>query len=137
MQHRISSIVLCLLIVVTGCLSCSQMTYRLNEVGAQSSLKLIRKAQTTYRSQDPQGRFGTLRDLHSKGLIDQELAGGIKSGYRFDIQVRNDSFAATATPLEYNVSGSWSFYLDESGVIRGTVRQGKAATVNDNPVRYQ
>jgi hypothetical protein len=66
-----------LLIVVAGLLSCAQTRYRLNQVGAQSSLRLIRKAQTVYRSHN-QNRFGTLQELHSADLIDAELASGTK-----------------------------------------------------------
>lgn len=126
-----------LLIVVAGLPSCQQTRYRLNEVGAQSSLRLIRKAETAYRSQDRQNRFGTLQELHSSGLIDTDLASGAKNGYRFDVRVGKDSFTAIATPQEYNVTGSWSYYLDESGVIRGNVTKGKPPGVNDAPIRDQ
>lgn len=126
-----------LLIVVAGLLSCAQTRYRLNEISAQSSLRAIRKAETTYRSQDPQNRFGTLQELHSSGLIEVDLASGTKDGYRYDVQVSKDSFSATATPLEYDVTGSWSFYLDESGIIRGRTTKGRLPDVNDAPIRYQ
>ena len=128
----------CVLLIVVACLlSCKETTCRLNEVGAQSSLRLIRKAESTYRSQDSQHRFGTLLELHARGLIEAELASGTKDGYRYQVNVGNDSFTAIATPLEYDVTGSWSFYVDESGVIRGSVTRGKLPDVNDRPVRYQ
>lgn len=126
-----------LLIVVAGLLSCAQTRLRLNEVGAQSSLRAVRKAETTYRSQN-QNRFGTLQELHSAGLVDAELASGIKDGYRFDVApAGQDSYTATAVPLEYDVTGSWSFYLDESGVIRGSASKGRTAGIDDAPVRDQ
>lgn len=126
-----------LLIVVAGLPSCQQTRSRLNEVSAESSLRLIRKAQIQYRSQNRENRFGTLQELHSSGLIDAGLASGAKNGYRFDVRVGKDSFTAIATPQEYDVTGSWSFYLDESGVIRGNVTKGKPPGVNDAPVRDQ
>lgn len=126
-----------LLIVMAGLPSCQQTRYRLNEIGAQSSLRLIRKAEATYRSQDGQNRFGTLQQLHSSGLIDADLASGAKNGYRFDVRVGKDSFTAIATPQEYDVTGSWSYYLDESGVIRGNVTKGKLPGINDAPIRDQ
>lgn len=58
-----------ILIVVAGLSSCKETKSRLNEVSAQSSLRLIRQAETTYRSQN-QNRFGTLQELHSAALID-------------------------------------------------------------------
>ena len=118
-------------------LSCKQTMSRLNEVGAQSSLRSIRKAETTYRLQNGQNRFGTLLELHARDLVDAKLASGVKDGYRYQVTVGNNSFTAIATPLEYDVTGSWSFYVDESGVIRGSVTQGKVPGVNDRPVRDQ
>ena len=125
-----------LLIIATGLSSCAQTRLRLNQVGAESSLKLIRKAQSVYRSHN-QNRFGTLQELHSADLIDAELASGTKDGYRFDVRAGQDSYTATAVPLEYDVTGSWSFYLDQSGVIRGSPTKGRTAGVNDPPIRYQ
>ena len=125
----------CVLLVVASLFSCKETRYRLNEVGAQSSIRAIRNAQTAYRSR--QDRFGTLQELHSSGLIDAELASGVKDGYRIEVRVGQDSFTAIATPLEYNVTGSWSYYLDESGVIRGSSTKGKAPGKDDRPIRYQ
>ena len=126
-----------LLIVATGLLSCKETRSRLNEVGAQSSIRLIRQAETTYRSQNDQYRFGTLQELHSSGLIDAELASGTKRGYRYDVRVGKGSYTATAVPVEYDVTGSWSFYLDESGVIRGSPTKGRPAGINDPPIKDQ
>jgi competence protein ComGC len=124
------------LITVAGLLSCAQTRLRLNQVGAESSLKLIRKAQSVYRLQN-ENRFGTLQELHAAGLIDAELASGTKGGYRYDLRAAQDSYTATAVPVEYDVTGSWSFYLDQSGVIRGSPTRGRTAGVNDPPIRYQ
>lgn len=118
-------------------LSCTQTRCRLNEVGAQSSIRLIRDAESTYRSQDPQNRFGTLLQLYARDLIDGKLASGVKDGYRYQVNVGNNYFTATATPLEYDVTGSWSFYVDQSGLVRGSVTQGKLPGVNDAAVRDQ
>jgi len=100
------------------------------------SIRLIRKAETTYRSHN-QNRFGTLQDLHSADLIDAELASGTKRGYRYDVRVGKDSYTVTAVPVEYDVTGSWSFYLDESGVIRGSPTKGRTAGIKDAPIRDQ
>ena len=126
-----------LLVLVAGLLGCSQTKYRLNEVGAQSSMRLIRKAENTFRSQNHQNTFATLQELHSSGLIDAELASGAKGGYGYDVRVGEDSYRVTAVPLKYDVTGSWSFYLDESGVIRASVTKGRPAGGNDAPLREQ
>lgn len=125
-----------LLIVVAGLSSCKETRSRLNEVAAQSSIRLIREAETIFRSHN-QNRFGTLQELHSAGLIDAELASGTKLGYRYEVRVGKDSYTATAVPLEYDVTCSWSFYLDESGVIRGSPTKGRTAGIKDAPIRDQ
>lgn len=126
-----------LLIAVAGLLSCERTRFRLNEVGAQSAMRSIRKAENIYRSRDSQNRFGTLQELHSSGLIDADLASGTKNGYRYDVRVGKDSFSAIATPLEHDVTGSWSFYLDESGIIRASLAKGRAPGINDAPISDQ
>lgn len=141
-MHILTSLVKCrlpyvLLIVLAGLSSCKETRSRLNEVGAQSSMRLIRKAETIYRSQNNQNRFGTLQELLSARLIDAELASGTNRGYQYDIRVGKDSYTVTAVPLEYDVTGSWSFYLDESGVIRGSPTKGRTASINDSPIKDQ
>ena len=134
--RSIQCFLLCLMVIAIV-LSCRETTSRLNEIGAQSSLRLIRKAEVIYRSRDGLGRFGTLPELYSSGLIDEELARGIKNGYRYELEVRSGAFTAIATPIEYNVSGTWTFYLDESGVIRGHASKDKRPNVQDAPIRDQ
>lgn len=135
--HKSGCLPCVLLIIVMGLSSCKETRSRLNEVGAQSSIRLIRQAETTYRSENDQHRFGTLQELHSSGLIDADLASGTKDGYRYDVRIGKDSYTASAVPVEYDVTGSWSFYLDESGVIRGSPTKGRSVGVNDPPIRDQ
>jgi hypothetical protein len=104
-------------------------------------LKAIRSAQTTFRAGKGNGRYGSLEDLAAAGLIDPSLAGGMKDGYRFTIKVTGSSYHAFAVPIKYGWkdggTGSWSYYLDDTGVIRGSVNNGMEANANDPPVRYQ
>lgn len=75
-------------------------------------------------------------------LIDPQLASThVRSGYRFSYERTSiDSFAITASPLEFGKSGTRNFFADESGVIRFTT-EDRAATANDPPLqgrrRYQ
>lgn len=118
-------------------LACQHLEYTLNQDKAESSMKAIRAAQATFRAQRGNGGYGTLEELAANKLIDPAIASGIKDGYKFKVEVSGTSFKATAVPLKYKETGSWSFYLDESGIIRGNVKEGAEATVNDPPLRYQ
>src|SRR2546423_272470 len=57
-----------------------------NEGSAQSSLRTIHSAQSTYRTTTGNGAFSNdLASLQTANLIDQVLGSGSKSGYNFTI----------------------------------------------------
>ena len=119
--------------------SCYRFTYSLNQDRAEASMRAIRSAEATFLATNH--RYGSLGDLGSAKLIDEELARGTNYGYRFKVVVENTSYRATAVPVKYGWNeggtGSWSFYLDESGVIRGNVKEGAEAHTQDPPLRHQ
>lgn len=102
-----------------------------NEGAAVGSLRRIVEAQAAYQESVGEGGFGTLEDLRVANLIDAQLARGVKNGYRFEIEVGEDSFGVTASPLEYPNSGTRSFYTSEIGVIRAADKRGLPADVDD------
>jgi len=120
--------------------SCHQVTYRRNELNAIDSIKAIKLAQQTYKN--TKGKYGTLKELAEAGLIKAALSDGHYSGYRYDIRVASNSYAALATPEEYgktigSSTGGISLFIDETGIIRHGFKQGKEATVNDEPLPNQ
>jgi hypothetical protein len=135
-EHRIPSLVI--VSVGLACLAlfagCERLRYRLNEQSAQISIKAIRSAEKVFVSNN--GKYGTLQELAASGLIESKLATGMNDGYRFDLSVNGKSYKATAVPITYDETGSWSFYVNETGIIRGTPLN-RPANNNDQPVRYQ
>lgn len=108
------------------------------ETAAVSTMRLLSSAEGVYQSLAGRGRlFGTLRQLRDHQLIDEVLAEGVKDGYRF--RIRTDpgssteapSFEVRAIPLEYGVTGRWSFYIDETFLLRGDDKAGEEANSND------
>lgn len=78
------------------------------------------------------------------GLLDADLAKGIAGGYRLrysivpatgeeDISERNRGagFTLAATPVLYGKDGRRSFFLDNTGVLRGSDKNGVVATADD------
>ena len=57
-----------------------------------------------------------------------------KYGYRFVISTNAHGFEAVATPIEYGKSGKRSFFIDQTGVVRGDDKGGGPATIADKPV---
>ena len=122
-----------LLASLTGC---TELSMRLNTEGALKSLRLLSVAEELYRAKPGHIRYGTLRELYEERLIDAELASGTKAGYRFELTPLETSFRLTAVPIQHGTTGYGSFYLDESGLIRGH-SENREPNVNDSPIGPQ
>ncbi len=113
-----------------------------NEGAAQSSLRTLHAAEATYQATKGAGNFGTLSELAAEGLIDSRLATGTKSGYKFTVELTTNEtnypgFAVVGVPMTYGGvegTGVRSFYVDETGVIRGGDKFGRPATREDLPL---
>jgi hypothetical protein len=109
-----------------------------NEKFVINALQILNGAQATHQAFH--GNYGSLEQLRNENFIDAVLATGEKYSYTFTImtvpQAPNQSprFQVSAVPQRYGKSGRRSFYLDESGVVRGADRNGEPATVEDSPV---
>ena len=98
-----------------------------HETAAIKTLQTIHTAQTQYQSQF--GRFATsLTELgppqsgqpgpQSADLIDNNLASGEKSGYKFIVTGNQSGYVISAVPVAYNSTGSRTFYSDQTMQIR-------------------
>ncbi|MEK6300216.1 MAG: hypothetical protein AABO41_05800 [Acidobacteriota bacterium] len=108
-----------------------------NENSAIGSVKTLAVAEATYQSTRGKGVFfGTLSQLVDDGAIDRTLGTGIRNGYQFTVVLSTDRkmFQVFATPIQYGVTGSRSFYTSESYVVCSADRQGKRATSVDPPI---
>jgi len=109
-----------------------------NEGVAIRSIRTISSAEATYQSLH--GTFADMDQLGSSQLINAELAKGQRSGYKYKIELIDNGremppgFEAVITPIEYPWSGRRSFYLDQTGVIRGGDLNGRNATKDHPPL---
>lgn len=106
-----------------------------NEASAINSLRKISSAEFTYQS--TYAKFGTLEELCATGLIDDKLASGTKSGYKFAVTLDStnpEAFEVTGVPETYRSSGTRSFYVDETFVIRAGDNFGGPSTKMDQPL---
>ena len=124
-----------------------------NEASAVGSLRTINTSEVTYASTYNTGFSTTLAKLGGATpctasattacLIDDGLAAGAKSGYKFaytagaaDTAGVTNSYTLTSNPSAPGSSGQSSFYTDESGVIRKNPTGGSAlATIGDAPLQ--
>jgi hypothetical protein len=103
-----------------------------NESIAKNVLRTMASAQATYKETKGDGSYGSLDELVASGLLMKDMLE--KYGYKIELGVLSNKFEVTATPVEYGKSGKRSFFIDESGVLRGGDHGGGAATLSDKPV---
>ena len=110
----------------------SESSVTTNESIARNLLRTIVSAEATFKETKGDGRYGTLDELVSEGLLSKDLIE--RYGYRLEVSAISNKFEATAVPLEYGKTGRMSFFVDDSGVLRGGDHGGGPATLSDKPV---
>ena len=105
----------------------------MNESVAIGLLQMVVGAETTYKDGEGKGSFASLDKLIAAKLVQQDMLD--KYGYRFEVFASGTHFEATAVPVEYGKTGRLSYFVDESGVLRGGDHGGGAASVADKPVQ--
>ena len=103
-----------------------------NEAITKSALRMIANAEAAFQADKGKGSFGSLEQLMDVGLVHKDLLE--KYGYKIELTVTGTKFEVSAVPVEYGKTGMMSFFIDESGVLRGGDRGGAPASLADKPV---
>jgi hypothetical protein len=122
-----------------------------NEQSAIASLKIIAKAVEGYRRKYlklPESLRALGPPLQGEanaeaaGLLDSELASGIKDGYSFRYVILGGNalgapakFELAATPVNYGRTGKRSFFRDAEGGLHGADRQGALGSEADPKIQ--
>ena len=129
-------IVLAIIVIIAAIAIPNLLRARLaaNETNAIGALRTLSSAENSFKSSatadtdgDGVGEYGSLPMLTNTtpAFVDESLGGGTKSGYMFTITVTGNpvldevQWEATAFPLNKGNTGNRTFYINESGVIRG------------------
>lgn len=140
MSKKILAITFILSLLIVFCSESSAYPPVQNERFAIRSLRHLHSAQAAYQATIGNGNYGTLQNLSQASFIDSALATGLKYGYSFQIVViagvgtAPAAFYVSARPLGYRKTGKRSFFIDESGVLRGADKNGALANQNDPPI---
>lgn len=102
------------------------------ESRAMGALNMMYSAQMNFRETSGKGRFGTLQELKAANLVTEQTFQ--MDEYRLELNASGDKFEASATPAMYPERGRRSFFVNETGVIRGGDKGGQRASVSDEPV---
>lgn len=93
---------------------------------------MIANAEQQYKSAKGNSNYATLEQLIAADMVSKELIE--KSHYKFEVTVIGDKFEVTAVPLEYGKSGTMSYFIDQTNVLRGGDHSGAPATASDPPI---
>ena len=102
-----------------------------NEISAITSLRALMAVNVQYRTRFS-GYSTNLADLQTTGYIDRVLGAGTKSGYTFTYVGATDLWFALAQPVTLATTGDRSFFVDQSGVIRGVA--SAVASSSSDPI---
>ena len=105
----------------------------MDEMMAMGGLSMIANAEGVYKDNAGKGSYGSLDNLVKEKLVQKEFLD--QYGYKFEVIVSGDHFEATATPVEYGKTGKRSFFVDQTGVVRGDDHNGGPANAMDKPAQ--
>jgi len=90
-----------------------------HEAAAVATLRTLNTAEVTYLT-TAQGKYGTLANLITAGLIPSNFTSGPVSGYNFVVTLDTTTytdFTVSANPASTN-EGRYAYYLVPDGVVR-------------------
>lgn len=104
-----------------------------NEATAIAALKTVASGAVSYRAgnSDYPANLSILSTSYPP-YIDSVLGMGVKQGYNYVLTSGVGYFNVTAWPVTYNVTGTRSFYVDTSGVVRAS--SSGNATIVSTPI---
>jgi hypothetical protein len=111
--------------------SMKQGSPEMNEMIAMSALAMIANAEETYKAD--KGSYTSIEMLAEQKLLQKDIFE--KYGYKFDLSVSGDHFEARATPENYPNTGKRSFFVDQTGIVRGDDHAGSPASSADKPAQ--
>jgi len=107
-----------------------------NEGSAISSLQIIAKAETAFRSEN-RGRCASLEELGQFKIVDPVLAKGQKAGYRFiiaNLPNVDGGCEVMAVPSSESEGTRSFFYSTEDQIMRAAPKKGELANKTDPPL---
>jgi hypothetical protein len=106
-----------------------------NESAVVAALGIIHGAQMKYFAKE--AAYGSLKELLQAGLIDREQSIGTQHGYVLNLKfsagktASTAAFSISASPETYGGSGRTSFFIDQTGIVRGGDKEGGPADATD------
>jgi hypothetical protein len=93
----------------------------------QASMRAIARAEESFHA--AHGRYASLAELVDAGFLPNDPSESRMS--KFFIEASESSFACYSVPTEYPASGRMSYFIDQTGKLRGSDRRGGRASAAD------
>ena len=120
------------------------------EGAALTTLLHIRNTQDDFKRVRGKGSYASFEELLPRPKPKEQIKEGEEDyeykfsplngqalerlGYNLALSAAGDKYTVVATPKEYGKTGRRSFFMDETGIIRGADRNGEPATSDDPPI---
>jgi hypothetical protein len=117
--------------------TCAFFGINQNESCTISAIGTLHSAELAYAATVGKGQYCLIAALYNARLIDMVLGAGAKHGYSYSVTFTtgpSPTFQLYATPMNYGVTGIRSFFIDQTGVLRGADRGGFPAEPTDPPI---
>jgi hypothetical protein len=117
--------------------TCAFFSIDQNESCTIGAIGTLHTAEMTYAATVGNGQYCLIAALYQARLIDMVLGVGAKHGYSYTVTFTtgpSPTFQLYATPMNYGVTGIRSFFIDQTGILRGADRGGFPARPTDPPI---
>ena len=98
----------------------------------KTQMRTIYRAEESFRSK--KGRYGTIPDLVESGDLNGDPDN--ERLFKYSISASEERFECIGQPMIYKTTGLLSFYIDQTGQLRGADHNGGRASADD-PVIVQ
>lgn len=106
-----------------------------NEQTTMGVLQTLYSMQETYKETTGHGNYATLAELsREEGFPAWFFKDASLFSYAIEMTATGDKFEINATPTAYPDKGRRSFFIDESGVLKGADKSGQRATATDEAI---
>jgi hypothetical protein len=105
----------------------------INERATISTLWTIANAEREYKEKNNTG-YASLEELVAAEVLSKEALENVN--YKLDFMITADGYTVSAVPVEYGKTGKLSFFLNQTGVVRGADHAGGPAGESDPPAAY-
>lgn len=93
----------------------------------QASMRTIARVEASFHA--AHGRYASLAELVDAGFLPNDPSEARMS--QFFIEASENTFACYSVPTDYPASGRMSYFIDQTGKLRGSDRRGGRASVSD------